>query len=183
MPAIADAGTNLKLQSLIAHIVEKHHAYLRSELPFLEERIARMSTNHGAARPELFTVQQLLQDLRDDLTSHMAKEEQMLFPYVAALEAAAENGGPLPHACFPSVRFPIRIMIQEHDTAEGLLGSLRAVTSNYAVPPGFCEKGAEFFARLNALETDLKEHIRLENDELFPQAVRLEELEARRQTK
>jgi regulator of cell morphogenesis and NO signaling len=168
-------GATQSLTSIIQHVLDTHHVYLRSELPFLEERLAMMCANHGKDRPELFTLQQLLQNLRDDLMDHLAKEEQILFPYAAALEAALEKGAPMPQACFPTVQAPIRVMHMEHDAARDLLQQLRAASANYADPGCFCENGAEFYRRLAALDADLQEHIRIENEVLFPRAVQLEE--------
>jgi regulator of cell morphogenesis and NO signaling len=171
---IAIAGQTLC--ELIEHILVKHHAYLRSELPFLEERIAKMCANHGKDRPELYAIQQNLQDLRDDLTSHLTKEEQILFPYIAQLERARSTGAPNPEACFPSVRFPIRMMLVEHDGAQELLAALRRNSNGYTAPDFVCENGRAFYQRLEGLEADLREHIRIENDVLFPRAVELEEM-------
>ena len=166
------------LTALMARIVNTHHVYLRRKLPRLEEIMAKMTGNHGRERPELFTIQQLLQDLRDDLTAHLAKEEQILFPFVERLERSRESGGPAPAACFQSVQFPIRVMFAEHDRAETLLAELRSATGNYNPPKGACDCYARFFEGLANLETDLLEHIRVENQELFPRAVQLEEATA-----
>jgi regulator of cell morphogenesis and NO signaling len=163
------------LSGLIQHIVETHHAYLRNELPFLEERIAKMCANHGQERPEMYRIQQILQDLRDDLTGHLMKEEQVLFPYIRGLEESQQTGRPAPEVCFPSVRFPIRMMVMEHDGAVELVSELRSVSYNYTPPEFVCANGREFYTRLEGLEQDLHEHIRVENEELFPRAVKLEE--------
>ena len=168
------ATTTETLAALITRIVESHHVYLRNELPFLEERIAKMCRNHGHEIPHFFEVQQLLQNLRDDLMAHLEKEEQILFPYIQGMEQWQSGAATPPNACFPSIRFPIRVMLQEHDGAKEILSQLRAVTGNYSKPDGLCENAAEFFRRLEALEADLHEHIRVENDELFPRAVQLE---------
>jgi regulator of cell morphogenesis and NO signaling len=164
------------LGELIHHIIDTHHAYLRNELPFLEARIAKMCANHGQDRPELFAIQQTLQDLRDDLTSHLMKEEQVLFPYIQGIEEAQRTGLPAPEACFPSVRFPIRMMLMEHDGARELLANLRFTSGNYTPPDFACVNGREFYTRLEGLEKDLHEHIRVENEELFPRAVALEQM-------
>ena len=163
------------LTELIQHIIDTHHVYLRNELPFLEARIAKMCANHGQDRPELYAIQQILQDLRDDLTSHLLKEEQVLFPYIRGLEEADRTGMPAPEACFPSVRFPIRMMLMEHDGAKELLANLRSTSANYTPPDFACDNGREFYTRLEGLEKDLHEHIRVENEELFPRAIELEE--------
>jgi regulator of cell morphogenesis and NO signaling len=174
--SIQNPAATQSLGELIQHILDTHHAYLRSELPFLEERIAKMCANHGQDRPELFAIQQTLQDLRDDLMNHLQKEEQVLFPYIQGLEETRRTGGPAPEACFPSVRFPIRMMLIEHDGAQDLLGNLRRSSSNYTAPDFVCDNGRQFYTRLEGLETDLLEHIRVENEILFPRAVELEEL-------
>ncbi len=163
------------LRTLVAHIVDTHHAYLRRELPRLEAIIAKMSANHGEERPELFQIQQLLQDLQDDLSTHLMKEEQVLFPHIGGLELSRETGGPAPHSCFESVQSPIRMMFMEHDRVQTLLQELRAATANYKPPQAMtCDCALRFYKGLADLEADLLEHIRVENDELFPRAIELE---------
>jgi regulator of cell morphogenesis and NO signaling len=164
------------LQALISQILDTHHVYLRRELPRLEGIVAKMSANHGQERPELFHIQQLLQDLQDDISAHLMKEEQVLFPYVAGLERSSETLDPPPAACFASVQFPIRMMFVEHDRAQALLQELRAATGNYTPPKTVtCDCAASFYKGLAELEADLLEHIRVENNELFPRAIALEE--------
>ena len=168
-------ATALSLTALIQEIIEKHHVYLRRELPRLEMIIGKMTTNHGAERPELFQIQQLLQDLQDDLSAHLMKEEQILFPFIEGLERSEATATPVPRGCFASVQFPIRMMFLEHDRAQGIVKELRAVTANYNPPNGTnCDCAKKFYEGLANLETDLLEHIRVENDELFPRAVELE---------
>jgi len=168
--------TEQNLRALVAYIVDKHHVYLRQELPQLEAIVAKMSANHGEERPELFQIQQLLQNLQDDLSAHLMKEERMLFPYIEGLEKSRETGEPAPHSCFESVQFPIRMMFMEHDRAQTLLQELRAATSNYTPPQAMtCDCALRFYHGLADLEADLMEHIRLENEELFPRAIELEQ--------
>ena len=163
------------LREVITHILDTHHAYLRGELPYFEQMIAKMCANHGQDRPELFATQQILQDLRDDLMAHLEKEEQVLFPYIAQLEDAQQHHLPGPEGCFPSVRYPIRMMLMEHDNVTDLLQNLRRTSNNYTAPDFACANGRAFFTRLENCEADLHEHIRLENEVLFPKAVELEE--------
>src|SRR5437762_3139759 len=129
----SEPAASQTLERLISHILNTHHVYLRRELPRLEAIVAKMSANHGHQRPELFQIQQLLQDLEDDLSAHLIKEEQVLFPYVTGLERSVETLEPPPVACFPSVQFPIRMMFMEHDRAQSLLQELRSATANYTM--------------------------------------------------
>jgi regulator of cell morphogenesis and NO signaling len=163
------------LRSLIAYILDKHHDYLRRELPRLEAIIAKMIANHGQERPELFQIQRVLQDLQDDISVHLMKEEQVLFPYIAGLEREMETGEPGQPPCFSSVQYPIRVMRREHDQALSLLKELRSATANYTPPNGTtCDCAVSFYSGLADLEANLLEHIRIENEQLFPQAISLE---------
>src|SRR3990167_8140624 len=67
---------------LIAHILEKHHAYLRTELPRLTQLLAKVleahDTTHGAS---LRPLRDVFAGLREELEQHMGKEENILFPF------------------------------------------------------------------------------------------------------
>ena len=105
----------------------------------------------------------------------MFKEEQILFPYIVEMEKSALQNRPAPVAPFGTVNNPIRMMMMEHDTAGGLLRELRALSSNYTVPPDGCISYQTLYSALEAFEKDLHQHIHLENNILFPRAVEIEE--------
>ncbi len=113
--------------------------------------------------------------LAADLAPHMMKEEQILFPYIVALEEAALGGGRRPASCFGSARNPIRMMMAEHEAAGEILRRLRAETAGYALPADACASFQALYGGLQKLESDLHRHIHLENNVLFPRAIRLEE--------
>ena len=53
---------------------------------------------------------------------------------------------------------------------------MRSATANYTPPKNItCDCATSFYKGLADLEADLLEHIRVENEELFPRAVALEE--------
>lgn len=164
----------MSLTELINHILETHHVFTRDELNRIEALLAKVCAVHGQNHPELGRLAQLFRDLKNDLEPHMFKEEMVLFPYVIALDRAAQAGEPAPPPPFGTVRNPIRMMMLEHDTAGDLLRELRRVASDYAVPPGVCISYETLYGALQGLERDLHQHIHLENNLLFPRAVELE---------
>jgi regulator of cell morphogenesis and NO signaling len=161
------------LTSLIAFILETHHVYTRAAITNLPPLAAKVRSRHGSAHPETGVVARLVQQLLEDLAPHLDKEERVLFPYILALEAAAGSGEE-PESCFGTVRNPIQMMMREHDAVEEILGELRAVTVDYTFPPEACDSFQALYAGLKELEADLRRHIHLENDVLFPGAVALE---------
>lgn len=159
---------------LISHILETHHAYTKSEMDRLEQLVMKVVTAHGSNHPELLGVRDLLQQLFADLKPHMFKEEQILFPYIVQLEAARQQRRTPPFAPFGTINNPIRMMTMEHDTAGDMLRDLRKLTSDYAVPADACVSYRTLYEAIEAFEQDLHQHIHLENNVLFPQAMELE---------
>lgn len=162
------------LTELIGHILDKHHVYTKEEMVRLEALIQKVIDAHGENHPELLRLGSLFQQLCADLRPHMFKEEQILFPYIIEMETSALNQGSAPFAPFGTVNNPVRMMMMEHETVGELLCQLRALSSNYLVPPDACISYQTLYRALEAFEQDLHQHIHLENNILFPRAVEME---------
>jgi regulator of cell morphogenesis and NO signaling len=160
---------------LIAHIVEKHHAFTREELERLEALLAKVSGVHGQNHPELFHIQDQFRKLRGELEPHMLREESVLFPYIIRVEQATAQNRPLPTPPFATARNPVRVMMAEHEAAGYILGRVREASSDYTVPADGCISYQTLYSALAALEADLHQHIHLENNILFPRAVEQED--------
>ena len=160
---------------LIAHIVEKHHAFTREELERLDALLSKVCGVHGQNHPELFHIHDQFGTLRRDLEPHMLKEESVLFPYIIRMEEAIVGNQALATPPFGTVRNPVRVMMAEHDAAGYILGRIREASSDYTVPPDGCISYKTLYSALKALEVDLHQHIHLENNILFPRAAELED--------
>ena len=119
---------------LADHIIVTHHVFLRRELPRLFDVMGKVVAAHGARHPELAKLCNTLTDLRQELESHMIKEERVLFPLVKQLEEAR---APFPIHC-GTVENPIRVMVHEHETVGLALQQIRELTDNYHAPADGC---------------------------------------------
>lgn len=160
--------------TLATYIVEQHHAYVREALPAIKAHTEKVARVHGERHPEMIEVDRLFTAVAEEMTSHMFKEERILFPYVVALEASVRGGLPAPAAPFGSVENPIAMMEDEHESAGGAMASIRRLTNDYTVPEDGCTTFRVCLQELEAFERDLHTHVHLENNLLFPKAVRLE---------
>ena len=140
----------------------------------LEALLAKVCGVHGQSHPELFHIQTQFGKLRADLEPHMLKEEHVLFPYITLLEQTKVQNAPAPSAPFGTVRNPVRMMMSEHDAAGDILRAIRQASSDFTVPPDACISYQTLYRALKELEADLHQHIHLENNILFPQAVEIE---------
>ncbi|HLJ27141.1 MAG TPA: iron-sulfur cluster repair di-iron protein [Candidatus Angelobacter sp.] len=162
------------LGDLIVHILTTHHVYVKQELPRLHQLLHKVVAVHGKNHPELGQIQQTFQGMSAELISHMMKEEHILFPYIAALEKAANAGKPAPNPMFGSVSNPVHMMELEHDSAGAALKAICSLSANYTAPDDACFSYRTLYTALKEFETDLHQHVHLENNILFPRAIKLE---------
>ena len=158
------------LTELIDHIVSTHHAFLRSEFPRLNNLTQKVLNAHGDKDPRFLSLRETFLELSDELTQHMLKEEQILFPMIRKLEESKS----VPEFHCGSIAYPIRQMEFEHEQAGSALYALRELTDEYLVPDWACNTHKVMLASLADLERDLHQHIHKENNVLFPRAIGLE---------
>ena len=165
---------NESLADLIAHIVTRHHGFVREQLERLGPLSVKVLAIHGEQHPELGRIRQLFESLRHDMLEHLDKEEKVLFPYVVQIEAGASGERAVPQPPFSTLDAPVQKMIRDHDEVGGQLREIREVSNHFAVPRDACLSYRELYQGLEALEEDLHQHIFLENYILFPRAIKLE---------
>ena len=162
------------LAELADHIVSRHHAYLRAELPALSRMIAKVIAARSEAHSDsLVALRETFEGLERELLAHMRKEEMVLFPLIKELELSHQTGVTVSTATRGFVQHPIRVMEYEHDSAGMALAHIRRVTSDYTLPADACATYRALFDRLQQLESDLHLHIHLENNILFPRALQI----------
>lgn len=172
--ATACDPANLSLSRLIQQIVRVHHHNVRLELPRLAEMACKVAAKRGDRAPELERIAELLEKLHAEMLAHIQKEEQVLFPFIAQMDQDFIVTYPPAHACFRSVSFPIFMMEQEHESANRIMEELRNLTRGFEPPEWGCITHIALFAGIRECESDLKQHVHLENDVLFARAMQME---------
>ncbi len=147
---------------IIERILNKHHAYLWSELPV----IGRLSTTilrvHGAHHPELSKVHKLFNTLKMELEDHLTKEETIQYPAIKEYEKTKSKEN------LKRAVDIINDLEAEHTGAGDILKELREITNDYSIPDDVCETFEKTYQKLQELESDIFQHIHLENNILFP---------------
>jgi regulator of cell morphogenesis and NO signaling len=174
-PPEAEEWTERPLRELVAYIVAKHHWYVRQEAPRIQGMLTKVAARHGATLPEIAQIGELFEAIGQELSTHMLKEEQVLFPYVERMEQALLAGRPVPEAFFETVKRPISNMVAEHDDAGALLSQIRVLATGFVPPPGACPTLSALYRGLEEFERDLHRHVHLENNILFPRAIEMEQ--------
>lgn len=167
-------AANLSMSRLVQHIVRIHHQCVRRELPRLCEMAHELASRRNDLDPKLKDIEMLLNELRADLFAHIQKEEQVLFSFIYQMDQESTVGYPPPRVSLRSVSKSVSVVMQEHESANHIMAEIRRITSDFEVPEGACATHTALFTGLHAFEKDLKQHLHLENDVLFPRAIKLE---------
>lgn len=158
--------TTLSLGELVEHVVNQHHCFLKETLPVVSQQLARVVTVHGARHPELAEAQTVFKRFATEMTGHMEKEEQVLFPLISSL------GSPQEHPMAKNLERIIAAMEAEHDDSGKDLTRLRTLLHDYTPPEGACGTYRAVLKGLADIEEDTQLHILAENSVMFPKAIR-----------
>ena len=141
----------------------------------------KLLANHSDRATELTMIAELIGTLRGEMYVHIRKEEQVLFPFISQMDQESIVAYPPAHACFRSVTHPIFMMEQEHESADHIVAEIIRLTNHFEPPSWACATHIALFSGLREFEAGLRQHVHLENDILFPRAIKLEaEIKARR---
>ena len=163
-----------ELDFLADYIVNTHHSYVKKNLPDIVAYSNKVHGVHGGRHSELQKVNELVAAVNAGLTSHLVKEERVLFPYIKNLVAQRNKTQDFLQTPFGTVKEPINMMEMEHEAVSSYLTEIRKITNNYFIPEDACASYSLLYRMLPEFEDDLYTHIHLENNILFPKAIELE---------
>lgn len=162
---------------LLADYIEKtYHRYIEEKTPIINEYLLKVCNVHGQRHPELHKIHEIFIASTSDLYSHMKKEENILFPYIRQMVIDERNKVVYRSPGFGSIKNPINMMMEEHSTEGDRYREISTLSNNYSPPVDACNTYLVTFGMLNEFELKLHEHIHLENNILFPSAIKFEEI-------
>lgn len=156
-PPADDAGVarpSVEPDALVNLIMARYHTVHRNELPHLIRLAQRVEALHPGHPGVPRGLAALLVRIRTNLEAHMQKEEDGLFPAMRAGQSVSPVA--------------IEIMRDEHEDHEKRLDEVRRLTADHIAPPDASADWRLLCAGTRKFAEDVAEHIRLENDVLFP---------------
>lgn len=150
---------------LADYIVNNHHKYVLKTLPELVFYTQKIAKVHGDHHPELNEVSDLFGKINAELTQHLQKEEEVLFP---AIKEVLKSNSATAKATIAS---EISRMSSEHEFAGGAMDRINELTKGYAIPADACNTYKVSLKLLQQFEDDLHIHVHLENNILYPKSL------------
>jgi len=160
---------------LTDYIIHIHHHYLKKALPEVRVYLDRFAEGHQKKFPYLANLLKIYNELVIEMLPHLLQEEEIIFPYIRQIAHAYNSKESYAGLLVRTLRKPVEsVMNHEHETVNKILHQLRELTDQYTPPGNACVNHKVTFLKLLELDNDLVQHMRLENDILFPRAISME---------
>lgn len=155
---------------LIDYVLKFHHRNTRRHGERIANELLALCDKHT----ELNEVASLFRNSIQDLDIHCMKEENVLYPYINELFDATESHKPVEAFHCGTIQYPIEAMMSDHSEELGRHNLIERLTNNYKAPEGSEPEYQKVLDELRDFRDYLKEHITVENEVIFPRALRLE---------
>ena len=160
---------------LLADYIEKtHHRYVLTKIEEIKPYLNKVTRVHGEHNPELKEIEILFNQSAQELSQHLQKEEMILFPFIRNMVNSKMEEKPLFFPHFGTVENPIAMMKHEHQNEGERFEKIAELSNQYTPPSHACNTYRVTFALLKEFEDNLHQHIHLENNILFPKAIKME---------
>jgi len=163
------------LDFMVDYIMNTHHKYVIFANQLIIQYSDKVASVHGENHPQVLRINELFHALVAELTMHMRKEEEFLFPFIKQICAAQKNNTVLVPGHFGSIQNPINMMEAEHDCAGDIIKEIKELTNDFKPHADACNTFKALYSKLEEYQNDLFQHIHLENNILFPKAIKLEQ--------
>lgn len=162
----------MSADELIEHIMRYHHSYVRQSVPQLTGFLSKLFYKHADNFEWIEEGYKTFLLLQEELLQHMDKEEQVLFPLIRTMtnNVATKTKS----NCMINIMGPLTVMEAEHQEAGSLVEHLRMLTNNYTPDEKACTTHRVTLAALKEFEENLHQHVHLENNLLFPLAIKMQ---------
>lgn len=150
--------TSASYAEMIDHIITRFHNRHREQLPELITLAEKVENVHVDRDDCPIGVVAQLEKIYAELSQHLMKEEQILFPMIKMGNYAMAS-------------MPIRVMKMEHDEAGQDVEVIKSLTNNCTPPADACFSWKALYSGINEFIDDLMHHIHLENNILFPRVL------------
>lgn len=154
---------------LCDYIVNEYHNKVYNVLPQLMAYLNEIVQVHGAHHPELKEIANLFALINTELPIHQHQEENVFFPAIKELVSTNSSEAK------KIINSQITPMIDEHELIGGTMDKINVLSKSYVVPADGCNTYRVTYKLLEEFEDDLHTHVHLENNILYPKALKLAE--------
>ncbi len=148
------------IETIIEHLVGYYHDRHRKDLPELITLAQKVETAHVDKKQCPHGLAELLREMLNEMEVHMLKVENVLF---CNMTQGVKNDQDF--NCVAELK-------NEHEELGGDLIKIDMLTNNFTLPKEACNTWQALYLGLAKFVDELTEHVHMENNILFPKAIK-----------
>jgi regulator of cell morphogenesis and NO signaling len=163
------------LDALSEYIVKTYHRNADKQIQVIKPALEKACQEYGERYPAILEIKKLFDEAAGVIAVHQKKEELILFPFIRKMADAKKNNKEFvkPPAT-KSVESPVDMLTHEHYRQSDLFQKIAELSQDYTSPEGTDGTLKDSLQLLKEFELNLHKHLHLENNILFPKALKLE---------
>lgn len=163
-------------ETIVEYLSNTHQYYLGIKIPEIQGYINEMQEQLSEGNEyNVRLLNDFFQAYKKEFISHLHHEDQVIFPYVVALEEAVTNNNYNEEIIKAAKENTFDNFDTKHSTLEGSLSDLKNLIMRH-LPPLVCKELCQkLLMELFRLEEDMEDHLRIEEKVLAPKVQELEE--------
>ncbi|MFZ1806284.1 MAG: hemerythrin domain-containing protein [Cyclobacteriaceae bacterium] len=157
----------------LAHSLHQvQHAEVKELVKKIETTLDRVVAQYGKSRIELHKIKASFDELREELERHVYTEEAIIFPAIQNI-ANSRKDQTHKNKLF-HLLYPVEVMKAEHEIIFDCMKDIQKASRNFKVPKNTSQSFNTLYQQLQTLKTTLKNILTIENNILYPAALKLE---------
>ncbi|WP_421920801.1 hemerythrin domain-containing protein [Marinifilum sp.] len=165
---------SIPVGEIVAYLKMTHASYLNDTVTDIEQKIKSLEMEGSEDKKHIALIRNFFEGYKSELTDHIMREEDVVFPYVLAVDEIikSESMSDINKEIFE--QFSIEEYEEDHDDVEEKLMDLRTIMIKYVAPPSNSTLYHSIILDLFRLEEDLNHHSRIEEKVLIPKIILME---------
>ncbi len=168
----ADNYNDWDIQTLTNYIIQNHHTYVRETIIKIKNKVEELGDSN--ANEFINKITNLFQQLSKEMENHMKKEETISFPYIKYLLSCKKYNERPKIRRDGSIKKNLITLENEHASACNALIKIKEIIRKYSLLNSDKIAMTELSELIIEFDNDLKKHVHLENNILFPKIENLE---------
>ena len=161
------------LNLVIEYLKHNHSYFIKNKLPYIKNLIASLSTKNK--RYNFFEDLKFIFPLfYQDFVEHILEEEKHIFSYIQKLHQLEDNSKSHAKMFFEMKKISLNHIAKEHLEEDSEMAGIRGLTNDYSIKNINDLHLKVIFQELKAFDKELDVHSNIENEILFPRALKLE---------
>lgn len=166
---------NFSVELIIDYLQKAHRYFLEEKLPEISELIEETIEDTTDKRSPFMVILKFLTRYKEELTRHIGREEEIVYPYVLKLNAALFSGEVTDALKKQVQQMPIEKYEAEHENVEAKIFDLKNIIIRHLPVPNNQRLWYKILREIFTLEKELNEHARIEDLILVPKVEIMEQ--------